>query len=465
MLRSLLILLFLEIAWAQDGPVVDLETLRRRVKESSPAVAIARAKLADYIALFEEAYFAWTPSLKIDALLAPLPERKLLRECILGEDGASGLPLVGPCPGQNIEDNDVITADTEIGILVKANARLTFPIYTFGKIDSAQRAARAGVAIGHATVEATQAELDYLVKKAYYGAQMASSALDIIEDGRRRMHKAKAQIEKELEKESGRFTSNDLRKLLVDQAEIEVGYLETESLRQVAWEALRIAGGFAPGEVFSLDSLKLRAVKIEPRLRESYMEMAFSSYPVLRALEQAVKARRAQVEMARADFYPNVALVGGFGFAKGTTAEDSPDPFANDSYNTLSWGVVLGAEWKMNFAERLSDLRQAEADLAKQRAELETKQQQLQLDVTEQVAKMERYSKELDVREVATKAAKGWLISNSMNFGLGLVSTSELLSSLVAYSKAQLKLYQSIYEYNLSVAKLSQTVGMELSVK
>ena len=448
-------------------PRLGLDDFLRRVRANSPGVAIARASLDKYLALFDEAYYAWTPRLKIDALLVPLPERRLLQECVVRDgydyDGRS-FDAIQPCPGQNIEDDARISADTEIGILVRTKVRVTFPIYTFGKIDSAQRAARAGVEIGEAGIEYARGELDFLVKKAYYGSQLARSALDILDDGRTRMRGAKGQIEKELEKESGKFTSNDLRKLLVEQAELESSFLETGALSRVAWEGLRIAGGFKPGAAFELDTNKLTPVHVEARTIDEYLEIARAQRPDLWMAEAAVRAREGQVDMAAADFYPDIALVAEFGFAKGTSADDNPDPFANDPYNSLTWGAVLAAEWRLDFATRMSKLRQAEAAAAKQRAERDALAQKVRLGVVELVESMKRYKAEVGIRQVAMKAGKGWLVSNSLNFGMGLATTDELLSSLIAYSKARLKYYQAIYEYNLAVARLTKAVGTELSV-
>ena len=107
---------------------------------------------------------------------------------------------------------------------------------------------------------------------------------------------------------------------------------------------------------------------------------------------------------------------------------------------------------------------EAQAKLAKTRAEYEALRQQVSLDVNSQVAEMNRRLRETEVRRIAMKAAKSWLISNTMNFGMGLISTDELLSSLVAYSRARLTYFQTIYEYNLAVASLSKKVGVELAV-
>jgi len=177
-----------------------------------------------------------------------------------------------------------------------------------------------------------------------------------------------------------------------------------------------------------------------------------------------VLARISQVDMAEAAFLPNIALVGAFGLARGTTADDPQDPFASDGYNFLNWGVVIGLDWRIDFASLTSALGRAQAKLDRQQAEHDALAQQVRLEVLEQVGTMERRARELDVRRLAMKAGKGWLVSNTLNFGLGLVTTDELLKSLVAYSKARLTYFRTIYEYNLAVARLSQLVGSELAV-
>lgn len=461
-------------ALAPSGPagaepvVLGLDELLQRVEATSPVMDIARARLADYEAQFDRAYYAWTPSLRIESILAPLPERRALRRCVTGSyiDPSTGRALdeVGACPGQDIEADERITADTEIGILTRTTARLTFPIYTFGRVEHGMRAARAGLEVGRGGLDVARGELHYRVKQAYYGAQLAASALDILQDGRKRFREAKDGIARELDAESGRFTSNDLRKLIVEEADLESSLLETEALQAVAWSGLRIAAGLEPGAGIALDSLELEPVHVEARAPEAYVELAIESRPELRMARAAIEARVSQVDMAEAEFLPNIALVGAFGFAEGTTADDPEDPFANDGYNFLNWGVVIGLDWRIDFAALASSLGRAEANLAKQRAEHEALLQQVRLEVLEQVGTMRRRARELDVRELAMKAAKGWLVSNTLNFGLGLVTTDDLLKSLVAYSKARLTYFRTIYEYNLAVARLSQSVGTELAV-
>ncbi|MEE2789045.1 MAG: TolC family protein [Myxococcota bacterium] len=449
------------------APTFSLADLLVKARDGNPVMAIARAQLTDYLAQFDRAYYAWTPRLRLDTLLAPLPERRELRQCVSLDTVGAGngnLAEVFPCPGQDIQVDERITADTEIGILVGAKARLTFPIYTFGKVEYAQEAARAGVELGRTGLDLARSNLDYLVKKAYYGAQFAMSALDILQDGRKRMQKVRRDIEQELEKESGRFTSNDLRQLIVDEADLRARILEVQSLNAQAWAGLRIAAHVDADAPINLDSLNLKAVHVEARDRAEYIELAVAARPDLKIARAAVRAREGQVKMALTDFFPNIALVGQFNFAKGTTADDPADPFANDNYNFLGWGVVLGAEWNIDYSVLVSAHKRARARLAKQRAQYDALFQKVRLDVTGEVEEMKRRQQEMVIRRSAMKAAKGWLVSNTLNFGLGLTKTNELLKSLVAYSRARLETFRSIYEFNLAVARLSQSVGSDLAV-
>ena len=448
------------------GPTLSLAELLARVQGENAAVTIAQNELRGYEAVYLRAATAWLPVIKVESLLAPLPERRLLRQCAYsgGPFALDGISQVAPCPGEDPSDDEHLTADTDIGVLTRTKASVTLPLYTFGKLDAAKLAAEQGVEVGRASVDLSRMHLTHLVKQAYYGALLTADALEILEDGRRRLEKAKKQIEGELVRETGRFTSNDLRKLEVQAGELEAGYLETNALSRVSREGLRLAAGLAPGSPFTLDVDELSGVDAPERDESAWLKDATETRADLRMAAAAVQARHHQVELATAEYYPDIALVGAFGYAKGTTAENSPDPYAKDEYNFSSWGVVLGAEWKLDFAARRGKLQEAEAAQGKATAQREGLLQKVRLDVFEAAGHLERYRAETAARKKAMKAGKGWLVSNTMNFGAGLAETDELLESLIAYSKARLAYIRALYEFNLAAARLSLAVGREIVV-
>ena len=459
-----LLLLTLSAAYAEKSYTVD--ELVRKAQANNPAIGVAHSKLRSYQALLDRAYLAWLPTLRFEAFLAPLPERRQLQECVdLRLDDGTGLSQVFPCPGQNLQADERITIDTDIGLLARGSAKVTLPIYTFGKVKHAQRAARNGVMAGELGVDYAREEIAFLVRQAYYGAQVAYQALKIIEDALSRFRKAKKDIKKNLTEESGRFTSNDLRKLLVEEAEIRAKHLETLALNEAAQEALRLAANLPLGSKVDLDTYRVEQVHIQDRSNEEFLELAYNARPDLQMAQAAVAARRAQVDMARADYFPDIALVGAIEYAKGTTAEEPNDPFASDPYNYLNWGVVLGATWKLDFALLKSDLKRARSRLLQQEKEESLLRQRVRLDMMTKVADLRRRQGEIQIRKEARTAAKSWLVSNTLNFGLGLTNTDQLLKSLTAYSRAKLNYLISVYEFNLAVARVSREVGLDLTVK
>jgi len=449
---------------AATSPVVlHLDALLARATEAGGPIEAARAELAAYQATYDRAYWAWVPTLKVESILAPLPERRLLDECAFQDPAlADGLLRVGPCPGVRPADDERIDADTDIGILTRTKATLTLPLYTFGKLEAGRRAAEGGVDVGRATVEATRGQLALLVKQAWFGALMTAQALTIVEDGRSRLKTAKRQIEKELEAQSGRFTSNDLRKMVVQEADIEAKYLELQQLSARAHAGLRLAAGLPTDAAFTLSEDDLPDVALTENTLDGWLNVAAEHRADVRLAEAGLRARQGQVDLATAEFFPDVALVTAFGYAKGTTAQDNPDPFANDQYNFLSWGFVVGAEWKLDFAGRIGKLREAEANLAKVRAQRDALRQKIQLDVSEELGTVHRYVGEVAARKLAMKASKAWLTSNAMNFGMGLATTDELLSSLVSSSTARLSYLRALYELNLAVARFENAVGVSI---
>jgi hypothetical protein len=60
------------------------------------------------------------------------------------------------------------------------------------------------------------------------------------------------------------------------------------------------------------------------------------------------------------------------------------------------------------------------------------------------------------------KASKAWMTSNAMNFGMGLATTDELLTSLVSSSTSRLSYLRALYELNLAVARLENAVGVPI---
>ena len=106
-----------------------------------------------------------------------------------------------------------------------------------------------------------------------------------------------AEIEKELEAQSGRFTSNDLRKMVVQEADIEAKYLELQQLAARAHAGLRLAAGLPTDAAFSLSDDELPDVEPAENTLDGWLNVAAERRGDLVDVEGAVPVAGGQVAL------------------------------------------------------------------------------------------------------------------------------------------------------------------------
>ena len=437
-----------------------LPHLTQCARANNPALSIARAELAKMQSSLHLAQWSRLPSLSIDSLFAPLPARRLLKYCV-SEDAVSpeGLSRIIPCPNQDIQDDARLSDVDGMGIFTRTTATLTQPLYTFGKISTGVRAAKAGVRAYRELTTAAERHFDLLAAQTYYGLILADRAQRTFRKGRRQFKKLRRSIEKELKAESGKYTSNDLRKLTIKESEIIAAAEEVSAQQKRAQRGVQLSCGFPLDQNIRTSERKLKSIEVKLLDEAEYLKRALASRPEIKAARHQLEARRAQRAHAFTQFFPDLALVGTFGFARGTSAEDNPDPFANDPFNALGYGAFLGLKWRLNFAQLTSKLKTSDAAVAKAHAELKALTLQVSLDINERYQEAIRYQRALEAKRQAMLSGKQWMTSTMLNKNAGLIDTQEALAAIAGYFTTSLSYDRSIYEYNVALIRLWTASG------
>ena len=437
-----------------------LPQLTQCARMNNPALAIAQAELSKIKSSLQFAQWSRFPTLSVNSLFAPLPARRLLDYCVSDSSVSSdGLQRVIPCPGQNIQDDARISDVDGMGIFTRTTATLTQPLYTFGKISSGIKAAKAGVRAYKELTTLAERHFDLLAFQTYYGLILAERTQRVLRKGKRQLKKLRKSIKKELKRESGIYTSNDLRKLSIKESEIITAAEEVSAQRRRAQRGVQLSCGLSPDQTIKTQERKLKPIEMTLLRESEYLTRALAQRPEIKAARHQLEARQAQRALALAQFFPDLALVGTFGFARGTSAEDNPDPFANDPFNVLGYGAYLGLKWKLNLAQLTSELSASDAEMAKAKAELNALTLQLTLEVNERYQETLRYQRALEVQRQAMVSGKQWMTSTMLNKNTGLIDLKEALEAITSYFQTSLSYDRSIYEYNLALIRLWATSG------
>jgi outer membrane protein TolC len=444
-----------------DVNAVTLFALLQCARTNNPGWKIAQSELEVAFSKLDFAKRSRFPTLNITSTFAPLPARKLLKYCV--NTAGSSPQQVVVCENQDVQDDQRIDEIDGMGVFYRNTANLTQTLYTFGKITHGIAAAEKGVQAYRAGLRLAQQAFDPLAIETYYGILLTKSALKVFKDGLSYMRRFKKKIQKDLDQQDGNYTSNDKRRVIIQEAELLARQAEVLSIQQQAWRGIRISCKLSASQKLVLDRKKIRAFKVEIANEDHYLQLAQQHRPELQAAKMAIGAQQSLVDLSKANFLPNLALIGFFIYNVATSAEDNPDPFASDPFNVFSYGAYLGLEWKLNFAQLTSRYRKSQANYSKSRAQFEAVKLQVQMEINEAYQLVQRYKKILKARKTAKRMGKQWMRSVTMNLSTGFIQSNDLLDSLRAYYSSDLNYQQTIYEYNKAVTTLWKASGLDLS--
>lgn len=426
----------LEIALSQDGRVL-----------------AAYADLDSYKARFERARWTWFPAIKLTALFGgPLGQRKLA--C---PDDPNCVRL------ENTEGTGLGDLSKQVSFAVGGRVEATVPLYTFGKLDALNSAAEAGVKAGKADIYRAKQQVAMEVRKAWYGWLLAREAVDILEDGEKKIHDAEKKLIKMLDELNEDVTDRDLFKLRYYAAQVHEMLLDARKGRDLAIEALRFltgekklsADGLAPSPDLSKPDLKLKN-------KSDYFDLARRRRPGLKMLDAALKASRAKVDAMKASFYPDIFIGGYFEGSYSPAHDYIENSLLKQGMTYYSGGLSLGMQISLDIPQKLAQLDQSRAELRSLEAKATQARSAVELEISKEYLGVQTAKDYLKAHKKAHRAAKAWMRTNLMSYGVGISNTKDLLDSIAAYAQSEIARYKAIHDFLVAYDKLKMAAGMDL---
>ena len=131
--------------------------------------------------------------------------------------------IFGPAPGVNGDPTKIENLESDpfdIGIFFRTQLDVIQPLYTWGKIGHAKKAAQYGVEAGVAGVVKKKSELVLQVKKIYYGMTLAKALREVVIEGQENVQKARQRVNALIEEDSDEVGQSDLFKIDVFEFEV-----------------------------------------------------------------------------------------------------------------------------------------------------------------------------------------------------------------------------------------------------
>jgi outer membrane protein TolC len=338
----------------------------------------------------------------------------------------------------------------------QSRLELRWPIYTGGRTDALERAARAEADAVGAEVQAAQADLRLEVTRAYWAVVTARAALAVLEQGISRSQAHVTEVNQRYV--AGLVPPNELSSATAQESRSRMLAIEARTQRDVALADLARLIGVAPDQPIDPSADLGRATTVvadRPLDVRPLVESARAARQERRALQQRVTAADAQRDAAAAGRLPTIQLTGGVDYAR-----PNPRIFPRADRWQDSWDAGVGVSWSLwDGGRTVAEVAQATAlsQAATQRlAEFDS---QLAVEVRQRALEVESAVAAVAAANSGVTAAADARRVVDERYRVGVIAEIEVLDTEFALLQAQLDLTRAQAAVRLAEARLARALG------
>ena len=372
----------------------------------------------------------------------------------------------GPSPrarGDQVDSPDSKNSVSVSGVFGLATFNIVQPIYAFGKINNLRAAATHGMAVEEARVHQKATEVAMLVREAYYGYLLAASLENLALEIGAQLGGTTKKVQRQLDAGVPGVDNVDLLKLRTFQGQLEKQLNDIRQGKALALTGLRTLTGLEPALPIQLADSRLQPLEREsPPLDESLSD-AMRLRPEFVQAREGIQAFERLLAAAKADYYP-LFFVGLFGnLAEATNRNRLSNPFLNDTLMDDVLAPVVGMRWHFDLGVTAAKVDEVAAELGQVQQQHALAEQGIPFQVRQAYLELEQHQANIAATRKAFRSGRQWLVAAVANFDLGVGEGKDVAEAALAYAQLHAAYFQTVYYYNLSLAKLDHRAGRDVA--
>ncbi len=334
----------------------------------------------------------------------------------------------------------------------RTRLELQWPIYTSGRTDALERAARADASAAGADLEAVRLDLRLETARAYWALVTARETVRVLEAALATADRSLADVRSRVD--AGLLPPNDVSRSEAQRARQELLLIEARGRVDAVTIDLDRLLGLAEGTpIDTADGLDTPPPT--SRSAQALVGEALQQRPELSALAGRTTAAQERIAAIATARKPVVALATGVDWAN-----PNPRIFPRQDKWQESWDLSLNVSWQLfdwgrNAAER-TEAQFAVTALTERRADTE---QQIRADVRKQVLDLSTTQAALIPARLAVTAAQETQRVVGDRFEAGVATTLDVLDAQLAVLQAELDRTRVLADLRLAEARLARIVG------
>jgi outer membrane protein len=332
---------------------------------------------------------------------------------------------------------------------------MRWPIYTGGRTDALERAARAEAEAVGAERQTAQADLRLEVTRAYWALVTARASLDVLEQG---VARSQAHVNDANQRfMAGLVPPNEVSSAAAQEARSRMLAIDARTQRDVTGAELARLIGAVPDQPIepTADLGRTADSPNQPLDVAPLVESARAARQERRVLQQRIAAADAQREAAAAGRLPTLQFLGGVDYAR-----PNPKIFPRADIAQDSWDVGFGATWSLwDGGRTVAEVAQAKASTQAATERLAEFDSQLSVEVRQRALELESAMASVAAATSGVTAAADARRVVDERYRAGVIAGIEVLDAEYALLQAQLDLTRARAGVRLAEAQLTRALG------
>jgi outer membrane protein len=296
-------------------------------------------------------------------------------------------------------------------------------------------------------VRAAELSVDFAVREAFFAARAQKSLVDVakqtLANNQRHLEQTQAFVE------VGTRPEIDLLQVRTDLANTRVTLVQSENDYAIGRVNLQRAMGIEDDTEFEVADERLSPLSDEGASLAELLDLAFTTRPDVKALEQDLKASRHGEGAAKGTFAP----------ALGASTAITRAGIDLDDLNT-NWNFGVQATWPLlSGGATVADIHEARANARRNQAAIAELRQSVRLQVAQARLGVQAAAAVIEAANEALANAQGRLQLAEGRYEAGVGNAIELGDAQVALTRAEAQSVSAEYGLSLARAQLLSALG------
>jgi outer membrane protein TolC len=316
-------------------------------------------------------------------------------------------------------------------------------IWDFGRTSNKVKSSKAQLESSKYQKETTREDIELNTIVSYYTVLSQTHITEARE-------KKTVETEKRFERAEGFYKAGRISQIEVTKEEVNLGNskMELSAARndlEIAEDSLMTAMGLE-GE-FNFELVDSLAIKKKDISLEDSIDRALDTRPELKSLKAQEVSMKANVAATKKEFYPLLF---------GRTAYR----FKGEGAETPGFIAGVGLQFPIfDGFSRFANVQDAKAKLMRSQAEMETARVEIAAEVKQLKLDLDLAEENIQITEKMRESAERSFLLAQERYRLERASELELAEAEAIYSSSKAAYMQSIYNYNITAARLERAIG------